>query len=77
MLIILDVSAALFAFSAAVFWFISAYGELPPIVPYWDETPKDDPYYKAIKFSAKMNQWAAGFSGLSVLCMSIRLVFAL
>jgi hypothetical protein len=53
-----------------VFWFCSAYGKLPPIVPYLGYTPSDDPFYLAIKFSAEMNKWAAGFSGLSALCVS-------
>jgi len=69
----LDVSAAVFALAAAVFWFLSAYGKLPPMIAYYDAAPETDPFYKAVKFSAKMNQWAAGFSGLSALCMSIRL----
>ena len=69
----LDIGAALFAFSAAIFWFLSAYGRLPPILPYWDSTPDNDPFYQTVKFSAVMNTWAAGFSGLSALCMSMRL----
>jgi hypothetical protein len=69
----LDIVAALSAFVAAVFWFVSAYGKLPPMLPYWDAIPEDDPFYMAVKFSARMNRWAAGFSGLSALCMSAKL----
>jgi len=69
----LDTGAALFAIVAAVFWFLSAYGKLPPIVAYWDSTPEHDPFYMAVKFSAKMNRWAAGLSGLSALCVGIKL----
>jgi hypothetical protein len=40
---------------------------------YWDFVPERDPFYRAVKFSARMNRWAAGFSGLSALCMGIEL----
>ena len=69
----LDISAALFAIGAAVFWFLSAYGKLPPMMTYWDSTPEHDPFYMAVKFSAGMNRWAAGLSGLSALCVGIKL----
>lgn len=70
----LDTAAAVAAFVAAAFWFASAYGKLPKMISYWGYTPETDPYYLAIQFSAKMNRWAAGFSGLSALCMSISLL---
>jgi hypothetical protein len=69
----LDIAAALFALFAALFWFVSAYGKLPPMLTYWDQTPSDDQFYVAVKFSAKMNRWAALLSGLSALCMGIKL----
>jgi hypothetical protein len=69
----LDVAAALLAIIAAVFWFLSAYGKLRPLVAYWGKTPESDPYYEAVKFSAVMNRWAAGFSGASALSMAARL----
>jgi hypothetical protein len=69
----LDIGAAVFAFVAAVFWFLSAYGKLPPMVTYWDSTPQNDPYYQAVKFSAEMNRWASGFSCISALCMGWKL----
>jgi hypothetical protein len=43
------------------------------MVTYWGSTPDADPFYKAVKFSAEMNKWAAGFSGLSALLMGIKL----
>ena len=43
------------------------------MVSYWDSVPEHDPFYRAVKFSARMNRWAAGFSGLSALFMSIEL----
>jgi hypothetical protein len=71
---ILDICAALFAFIAAVFWFLSAYGRLPPMLTYWDSTPANDPFYQAVKFSAAMNKWAAVFSGASALCIGLELL---
>lgn len=70
----LDMGAAMFALVAAVFWFLSAIGKLPPMVSYLGESnPPDDPFYQAVMFSAEMNRWAAGFSGLSALCMGVKL----
>ena len=68
-----DIGAAVFALVAALFWFLSAYGKLPPMVTYWTSTPSDDPFYKAVMFSAMMNKWAAGLSGVSALLMGIKL----
>jgi hypothetical protein len=69
----LDIITALFAFIAAGFWFVSAYGKLPPLIAYWDATPATDPFYQAVKFSALMNRWAAAFSGISALSFAVRL----
>eukprot|EP01037_Dinobryon_pediforme_P017868 gene17868-18097_t len=63
------VMSALTAFGAAIFWFVSAYGKLPPMIAYWDHAPDTDPFYRAVKFSAQMNRIAAAFSGVkSNLC---------
>jgi hypothetical protein len=69
----LDVGAAVFAFSAAVFWFASAYGRLPPMVAYWDATPENDPFRMAVTFGVTMNRCAAGLSGASALCMAMKI----
>lgn len=69
----LDIGAAIFALIAAVFWFLSAYGKLPPMVTYFDSTPQSDPFYSAMRFSAEMNTWAAFLSGLSAPCLGIKL----
>jgi hypothetical protein len=70
----LEISAAVFALIAAVFWFFSAKRRLPRQSLYWDgNVPEADPYQRAVRFSAVMNKWAAGFSGLSAACMSARL----
>lgn len=60
---------------AAAFWFASAYGKLPPPVAYWDRTPSKDPFYNAVKFSARMNKYAAIFSGLSALLFGLGPLF--
>jgi hypothetical protein len=65
----LDILTAVFAVVAAGFWFASAAGALPPILSYWGGVPADDPFYSAIRFSAKMNAFAAVFSGVSAVCM--------
>ena len=69
----LDVMAAVLAIAAAIFWFLSAYGKLPPMVSYWDRAPDADPLYMALKFSTHMNSWAAGLSGASALSMALKL----
>ncbi len=71
---LLDIGTAVFAFVAAFFWFLSAYGKLPPMLSYWDSVPDDDPFYSAVKYSAKMNRWGAGFSGASVFCMGLKIL---
>jgi Na+/proline symporter len=68
----LEIGAASFAFVAAIFWFLSAYGELPQMRTYWDATPANDPFFVAVRHSAVMNKWAAGFSGASALCAAVR-----
>ena len=52
----LDIGAAVLAIAAAIFWFLSAYGKLPPMVAYWDQAPAGDPFYSAIKFSGRDEQ---------------------
>ena len=69
----LEIGAAVFALGAAVFWFLSAYGEIPAMIPYWGHVPENDPFYVSIKFSAQINRWAAGLSGASALCVSAKL----
>ena len=61
---VFEIAAALFAVVAAVFWFLSAYGELPQMATYWDTVPVDDE-------AAIMTSWAAGFSGASALCAAV------
>jgi hypothetical protein len=66
----LSLASGIFAFSAAVFWFISAANQPPPMVTYWDGAPPTDTFYASLAFGARMNRWAAFFSGLSAVCAS-------
>jgi Na+/proline symporter len=68
----LDIGAALFVFLAAVFWFSSVYGKLPPMGQYFDRDSENDPFLRAVRFSAKMNKWVAGLSSLSALCVGMK-----
>ena len=65
---VFELGTAIFALFAAVFWFLSAYGKVPPMLSYWDQVPDTDPFYRAVRHSVKMNKWAAVFSGISALC---------
>jgi hypothetical protein len=68
----LEGGAALFAFFAAIFWFLSATGDMPKMLTYWDATPENDPFRVALQFTARMNWWASIFSGFSAGCMGVR-----
>jgi len=63
----LDFGSAGFAFVAAVFWFLSAYGPIPHMMPYWGYTPDSDAFYQTLMHSAQMNRWAAAASCVSAL----------
>jgi hypothetical protein len=71
----LDMATAIFAFIAAVFWFLSAAGRLPPLVSYWGQAPDTDPFYQAMKNSALMNTIASVCSGLSAALLAVKLFF--
>jgi hypothetical protein len=60
---VFEIGAALFAVVTAVFWFLSAYGELPQMATYWDTAPVDE--------AAIMTSWAAGLIGASALCAAV------
>jgi hypothetical protein len=59
MIVLLRFAAAVFAFFAGAFWLMSAWGELPQMIAYWDYTPADDPFFRALAYSARMNRLAA------------------
>jgi hypothetical protein len=46
---LLDITSASFAFLAAFFWFLSAFGKLPQNLIYLGSDPEADPFYSAIK----------------------------
>ena len=63
------VSAAA-AICAAVFWFLSAAGRLPPIITYWGGAPPTDPLHAALQQGVRMSRIAAAFAGVSALAMA-------
>ena len=69
----LEIGAATFAFIAAVFWFLSAYGKLPPMTTNWGAMPEGDPFIQAMIYAARMNTLAAIASGNSALLVAARL----
>jgi hypothetical protein len=62
--------SAVAAFVAAVFWFLSAAGKLPPMVAYWDAAPPTDPLHMALQSGVPMNRLAASFAGISALAVA-------
>jgi urea transporter len=67
----LNTGAALSAFVAAGFWFISARGKIPKSDKTWVsflDTP--DEIISALRYSAKWNRLAALFAGVSALFMT-------
>jgi len=66
----LSVFSAVAAFGAAIFWFLSAWGDIPPPVAYFDQTPATDLFFRAVQHSARMNQIAAALSGVSALAFA-------
>jgi hypothetical protein len=69
----LDFATVVFALAAAVFWFLSAYETLPPMISYWGQTPPNDPFFVAMKQAAWMNTLAAFFSCLSASSMGVKI----
>ena len=63
-----NVGVAVFSLIAAALWFLSAAKPLPEMGTYWDRTPSSDPFYVALRASARLNRWAAFFSGLAAVC---------
>ena len=69
----MEIGAATFAFIAAVFWFLSAYGKLPLMTTNWGAMPESAPFFQAMFYSAQMNTLAAIASGNSALLVAARL----
>jgi hypothetical protein len=72
---VLDFVAAIAAFGAASFWFMSAATDFPAPGTYWDSIPETDPWLIANRKSARQNKLAAKCAGVSALatCISISL----
>jgi hypothetical protein len=68
MIVWLDGFGATFALAAALAWFYSAARNPPQMRTYWDAAPPNDPLVTWMQESARMNRWAALFSGLAALC---------
>jgi hypothetical protein len=66
----LKILSGLMGIIAAVLWFMSASGEIP-LAPGAEigGTLPSDPFNVALRHSARLNQWAAGATGVSVLLM--------
>ena len=45
------------------------------MVAYWDSTPESDPFYRAVKFSARLSAIAATFAGISAILLAVKLFF--
>ena len=68
MKIALEISSAITAFLAAIFWFKSALGKVSPPEVLASGIPQNDPFIVAFREAMKLNRWAAGFAGVSALC---------
>lgn len=56
---VLNMLSALFAFAAAVLWFLSGVHPLPAMQGYWDKVPVSDPFFHALQEIASLNCYAA------------------
>lgn len=65
----LDLTAAIFAAIAALFWFLSAEA-VPQMVMYWGAAPPNDPFFMSVQASAHWNSLAAAFSGFAAAFMA-------
>lgn len=67
----LNLLSALAAFAAAWLWYLSARSKLPPMVPYLDETPEDDPFRVALQQGVSLNRRAALFAAAAAACSGL------
>jgi hypothetical protein len=75
LVLLLNIVSAATALGAAYFWFLSVRGRLPPMLPYWDKTPPDDPFYVAFVRGVKMSRKAAISAGVSAITLAASLAF--
>lgn len=70
MAIALKISSGVIGLIAAVLWFMSAFGKIPPAPgAAIGGTSPADPFNVALRHSAQLNEWAALATGVSVLLM--------
>jgi len=72
-----NIASAVSALVAAIFWYLSAVGELPPMISYFGYAPPDDPFLLAMQTGVILNRWAAGFAALSALCAGLGTISSL
>ena len=72
----LNIISAVAAFAAAVFWFMSAAKNSPPILNYWDSTPTNDPFRMAFERAVRFNRYAAILAGVSATALALSLLLA-
>jgi hypothetical protein len=69
--LVAELSASVFAFAAALYWFKSAAVKLPAPGTYWDSMPESDPWLIATRNAARFNRTGAVFAGLSALSTAL------
>lgn len=67
-----DLATGALALAAAYFWWRSASEHIPVMLTYWGHTPDSDPFFVAMKNSARMNMYASILSGCSAFGLTIR-----
>ena len=60
-----SIGSIIAGFAAAILWFLSATVPLP--VPKFDDLGPGGPFWGAFEKAARLNQYAAGATGLSIL----------
>ncbi|MGH7088006.1 MAG: hypothetical protein ACREFQ_03810, partial [Stellaceae bacterium] len=66
--------SAVSAGAAAYYWFVSALVPLPRMITYWGSTPENDPFYQALKQSAKLSQDGAFYASVSAITLAVAVV---
>ncbi len=64
---LLEYSAALSSFVAAIFWFLSAQTPVPQMHSYWGYTPAGDAFYQAFVQGVADSRDAAAFACIAAL----------
>jgi len=74
---VVDVLGCAAGVASAIAWFMSAAVKLPAPGSYWDQIPMDDPFFTALRKGARINTYAAAFSGIAALCAAAKFVWNL